>query len=297
MNRVDTFQLLNALDDRFILEAVRYAPEDASGSPERTKHMNVKRVVTLALAAVLILALGISAAAGYSKVSGRAAAEKVALEQIEVWKEMGLLSPDVHFEGNAYRVLEIDEETGSDYWYGRLFRHSYQVFWRGADVKGEGPEYGFVACVDTLSGKITWIDLNAYPDEKDAPTRDVEVPVPVDPDAPGKGMTAKIYHLYDNFDDILPADLTVDRFCSLLAEYWGFSGYRLADTVDTAYYNAHWEAIDGSTLMLDLPRSNPDNYYLTVFFDGDQEGVPMYIELTCFPGYVTLNVGTRHAVG
>ena len=49
--------------------------------------------------------------------------------------------------------------------------------------------------------------------------------------------------------------------------------------------------------MLDLPRSNPDNYYLTVFFDGDQEGVPMYIELTCFPGYVTLNVGTRHAVG
>ena len=38
MNREKAFQTLGDLDDRFIEETLRYAPEKASGSPERTVH-------------------------------------------------------------------------------------------------------------------------------------------------------------------------------------------------------------------------------------------------------------------
>ena len=61
MNRETAFQVLGGLDDRYIAEAIRYAPEQASGSPERIAHMKRKRIITLALAAALILALGITA--------------------------------------------------------------------------------------------------------------------------------------------------------------------------------------------------------------------------------------------
>jgi hypothetical protein len=91
--------------------------------------------------------------------------------------------------------------------------------------------------------------------------------------------------------------MTVDRFLTLLAGYWGFSGYRLADTVDETYEEAPWSPVVADSLLKDMPRGNTDNYYLTVFFDGDQEGAPMYLQLTQFPGYVQLNFGTGHGVG
>lgn len=61
MNREKAFQALNALDDRYIAEALRYAPEGAAGASERSASMRSKRIVTLALAAALILALGATA--------------------------------------------------------------------------------------------------------------------------------------------------------------------------------------------------------------------------------------------
>ena len=88
----------------------------------------------------------------------------------------------------------------------------------------------------------------------------------------------------------------MDRFCTLLAEYWGFTGYRIADT-DDDFYGEHWDAVDGSTLLRDLSSDTRGNYYMTVFFEGDQEGAPMYLQLAQFPGRVSLMLGTGHAVG
>ena len=59
--------------------------------------------------------------------------------------------------------------------------------------------------------------------------------------------------------------------------------------IETPYRN--------DSLLKDMPRENKDNYYLTVFFDGDQKGAPMYLQLHQFPGYIMLMVGTVHAVG
>ena len=54
------------IDESFVLEAYRPVPGDASGSSERIVQMRKKRLVTLALAAALVLALGITAYAVWS---------------------------------------------------------------------------------------------------------------------------------------------------------------------------------------------------------------------------------------
>lgn len=258
---------------------------------EKPTRIKTKRIVTLALAAALILALGVGAYAAYGSVAGPEAAERVALEQIEEWKRLGLLSPEVELEGPAVYVQEMESRQGGSYWYGRIFPHHYDVRWFG-----EG-KYNCVLHVDTLSGKITWASIEAQPDETQQPVPTETNEVPIDPDDLSKGYEKKTAYLYENFEDIFPADLTVDDYCSRLAEYWGFSGYRIADTVDDFYYDAHWEAVDGTTLLKDLPKASPSNYYLTVFFEGDQEGVPMYIQLNNFPTYASVMIGTNHGVG
>ncbi len=61
MKRERLSEAFGGIDERYIMEAYRPAPGDASGSPERIVHMGRKRIITLALAAALLLALGISA--------------------------------------------------------------------------------------------------------------------------------------------------------------------------------------------------------------------------------------------
>ena len=66
MNRELISKAIGNIDDRFIAEAYRPVPEDASRSPERIVQMKPKRLFTLALAAAVILSLGIAAYAVWS---------------------------------------------------------------------------------------------------------------------------------------------------------------------------------------------------------------------------------------
>ncbi len=282
MNRDKVFQLLGELDDRYIEEAIRCAPEEASRAPERIVNMKKKRIITLAVAAALLLALGITAYAVNAAVATPEAAERVAREQLEEWKAMGLISQEVCFDGPADAVVELEEREGGWYWYGRIFRHCYDVRWYfGWDAE---PKYGCSLSVDTLTGKITAATFYAVPDADREPTG--EVPISFE-----DGVT-RFY--YDNFDDILPADLTVDACCSLLAKYWGFSGYRLGETTDD-FYQTEAAPPDGSTPVTEL--SQDLGCYVTVWFDGDPDGAPMYLELDRFPGHVAVIIGTNHSVG
>ncbi len=288
MNREEVFQAMAEIDDRYISESLRYSPGKASSASERILHTKKKRIITLALAAALMLALGISTYAGVSRISNSKTAEKIALEELETWKEIGLISEKLSVSGQAVKVVEIEEYTGGDYWFGRFFTRSYDVrFYGGADNK-----YFLNLSVDTISGKIIAANIEAVADKKDVPVNKIVVEEP-DPANPGGGNIPVTYYFYDNFDDIFPADLTVDGCCKRLAEYWGFIGYKLADTID-AFYNSEWNAVEGDTLLQDLPTNN---YYLTIYFDGDQEGVPMYLQLEQFPGRVCFSLGTRHLVG
>lgn len=63
MTREELSAIIGDLDDRQIAEAIAFDPARGSRSPERNGHMNRKRIITLALAAALVLALGVSASA------------------------------------------------------------------------------------------------------------------------------------------------------------------------------------------------------------------------------------------
>lgn len=292
MNREQVFESLAGIDDRYVAEAASYAPGHADSASERIVHMKKKRIITFLVAAVLMLTLSVTAYASYTAVSSPKAAEKAALEQIEVWKEMGILSENVHFDGKANDIYEMEERDGGEAWFGRLFPHVYDVrFYGKTQFDSDRQKYGCSLRVDTMTGKIMSANIDAAADEDDVPVREEKI---------GEGQEANgqsTWYFYDNYDDIFPADMTVDHFCELLATYWGFTGYTIADTEDEYFYNQHFDAIDGSTLLKDLNADSRENYYLTVFFDGDQEGAPMYIQLHQFPGYVTLTLGTGHAVG
>ena len=60
MNREYLSDAIGGIDDRFVAEAYRYDPE-AAGASERKKRMKPKRFVSLALAAALLLSLGLAA--------------------------------------------------------------------------------------------------------------------------------------------------------------------------------------------------------------------------------------------
>ena len=61
MKRETISLALNRLDERHISDTVVFSPGAMQDSPERIVFMKKKRIITFALAAVLMLALGISA--------------------------------------------------------------------------------------------------------------------------------------------------------------------------------------------------------------------------------------------
>lgn len=65
MKREQLSDIIGAIDDRQVAEAWRFDPELCGRSPERIGTMKIKRIVTLALAAALILALGVTGFAIY----------------------------------------------------------------------------------------------------------------------------------------------------------------------------------------------------------------------------------------
>ena len=65
MKREQLSDIIGAIDDRQVAEAWRFDPELCGRSPERIGTMKIKRIVTFALAAALILALGVTGFAFY----------------------------------------------------------------------------------------------------------------------------------------------------------------------------------------------------------------------------------------
>lgn len=61
MRRETITLMLNGLADEYISEAAAFCPASIQESPERIVHMKKKRIITFALAAALILALGVTA--------------------------------------------------------------------------------------------------------------------------------------------------------------------------------------------------------------------------------------------
>lgn len=141
------------------------------------------------------------------------------------------------------------------------------------------------------------LTVEALAGEDELPCRvleDQQVPVGYDEEKQQPIMDTVDYFYYDNYEDIIPEGLTVDELCSRLNAYWGFEGYSIVDSVDEFYGFEDVSTPTGDSLVRELPQ---DDYYLSVLFEGDQQGVPRYIQTCQFPGYVSVIIGTNHAVG
>ena len=157
MKRELLSKAIGDIDDRFIAEAYRPACDS-----ERSIHVKKKRLLTLGLVAAILMTLSAAAYAINQAVGTPQAAQRVALQEIERWKELGLLNPEVQFEGEANQIVEIQEHKGNESWYGRFFPHSYDVRWYlGAVGAFQTPpadaaqrKFGCNLTIDTLTGKM-----------------------------------------------------------------------------------------------------------------------------------------------
>lgn len=135
--------------------------------------------------------------------------------------------------------------------------------------------------VSVESGKALSCNIDIRPQEGD-PQFDKK---PIDM---GKG---DMYY-YDSFDRVMREDMTLDEYCTLLNDYWGFDGYTISGTKYVDYgYDTRPPA--GDTLMKELV----DQPFVTLFFEGDQENMPMFLESHYFPEDTHFSFGFGHAVG
>lgn len=120
MKRETISLALDRLDDRHITDTVSFSPQTIQRSPERIVHMSKKRIITFALAAALMLALGITAYAiwGAPRSTGTHPMPKMAeyaslsaLPKIE--KDVGypVTAPERFSNGYAFAGLRVDGQA------------------------------------------------------------------------------------------------------------------------------------------------------------------------------------------
>lgn len=128
MKRETITLMLNGVEDGFISETAVFRPASRQESPERTVHMKKKQIITAALAAALILVLGVSAFAiwGIPRFTDThqmpKTAEYTSLSALpEIEKDVGypVTVPEHFSNGYAFSMLRVDGEA--------VFGESYEV--------------------------------------------------------------------------------------------------------------------------------------------------------------------------
>ena len=104
MKRKVISETLDLLEDRYISDMVAFTPGLMQGSPERIVHMRKKRFITLALAAALLLALGVAAYAAWGIHTAKQRELKADLK-IEEKKVSSYLEYDVSEESEGSGVV------------------------------------------------------------------------------------------------------------------------------------------------------------------------------------------------
>ena len=200
------------------------------------------------------------------------AAAQAALDELY---DLGLLSTHhtlVSGERPNIRTTEADmKSTVSE----RLLPPCYYVSCGTA----EGNWVTIYVSID--SGKALSCSMDVRPQESD---------VQLDKSPIDMGNGDRYY--YDSFDRVMREDMTLEEYCTLLNDYWGFDGCTISGT-QYADYGYDTEPPAAGTLMKELM----DQPFVTLYFAGDQEDMPMFLEGSYFPGDTHFTFGFFHMVG
>ena len=129
MKRETISQALNSLDDRHISDTASFSPGTIHSSPERIVHMRKKRIITFALAAALMLSLGVAAyaVAGIPRWTATHSMDNTGeytsladLEKVEAITGYDVCLPEKFSNGYAFSKLSVDGEAVYDEGYHAL---------------------------------------------------------------------------------------------------------------------------------------------------------------------------------
>ena len=271
-------EAINGIRDEYVESAGKFLgqiePESGAGRPGGRRRGWVKIVLIAAVIASL-LSLPAYALTEYL-LNSPEQAQKQALEEVDRLNELGIIQVNLEPDQEAMKIFKTQgQELGLDFFHRIIYPNYHVQLFDG--------KYKFVTQLDMASGKLQFISITAKADEEDRVYQEENSL----PDGSSQTLTR-----YDNTDDLVSPELTVGELCAALAEYWGFEGYTLSGTENTDY---GWdtEAPAEDSLVKDFL----DGPYITVYFDGDQEGVPMYVELYTVSGATVMSIGTNHLVG
>ena len=286
MKREIVSDALNHIDESFICEAACFTPSESGG---KEKQMNTRKLIKIVfIAAVLMSLMIVSAVAVEMLVYSPKKAVEVAQQELKKMQKIGLLSEELFIKDEPNNIFEFqeglvtDSEGKTSKFSGKIYNHHYSV-------RSWADKCSVDFDVDVKDGIVRSFHIEATGEETDNRVDDREFE-----------LNGKMYYYYDNYDDIFRPDMTIDEFCSLLAEYWGFNGYKLQFTKDQNFvytnenYDSNYEAApNGDELLSSLCCKD----FLIVSFDGDKRGESVAISLMHFPGRISLNVGRQHVVG
>lgn len=271
-------EAINGIRDEYVESAGKFLgqiePESGAGRPGGRRRSWVKIVLIAAVIASL-LSLPAYALTEYL-LNSPEQAQKQALEEVDRLNELGIIQVNLEPDQEATKIFKTQgQELGLGFFHRIIYPNYHVQLFDG--------KYKFVTQLDMASGKLQFISITAKADEEDR--------VYQEENSLSDGSSQTLTR-YDNTDDLVSPELTVGELCAALAEYWGFEGYTLSGTENTDY---GWdtEAPAEDSLVKDIL----DGPYITVYFDGDQEGVPMYVELYTVSGATVMSIGTNHLVG
>lgn len=270
---------MNGIRDEYVESAGKFLgqiePEGGEKKPGGRRRGWVKIVLIAAVIASL-LSLPAYALTEYLLNSPEQAL-KQALAEIERLNELGIIQAELEPDPEATKIFKTPgQELGPDFLYRIIYPNYHVHLFDG--------KYKLVTQLDMATGKLQFISITAKADENQEPIYKEEYSLP-------DGST-QTYEEYGNTGDLISTELTVGQLCRALAEYWGFEGYTLSGTENEEY---HWDT--GAPAEDSLVKDILDGPYITVYFEGDQEGVPMYVELYSVSGATVLSIGTNHLVG
>ena len=271
-------EAINGIRDEYVESAGKFLgridPESGAGRPGGRRRGWVKIVLIAAVIASL-LSLPAYALTEYL-LNSPEQAQKQALEEVDRLNELGIIQVNLEPDQEATKIFKTQgQELGLDFFHRIIYPNYHVQLFDG--------KYKFVTQLDMASGKLQFISITAKADEEDRVYQEENSL----PDGSSQTLTR-----YDNTDDLVSPELTVGELCAALAEYWGFEGYTLSGTENTDYgWDSEAPAEDS------LVKDFLDGPYITVYFDGDQEGVPMYVELYTVSGATVMSIGTNHLVG
>ena len=201
------------------------------------------------------------------------AAAQAALDELY---DLELLSTHHHLNPEKASYLGVTEpDQKATTFNDRILPLCYQV----SCGTEEGNWVSVYVSID--SGKALACSIATRPQEGD-PKLEKE---PID-------MDGRKLYFYDSFARVMREDMTLEEYCTLLNDYWGFDGYTISGT-QYADYGYDTQPPAGDTLMKDLVGQP----FVTLYFEGDQENMPMFLEGCNSPEDIHFSFGFGHMVG